>query len=314
MVTDKLGNMFDLDFSNLDIDKSIPTISISAILSYLETPFDQKGVATKTYERHYNNPSSEYYHKNVDEIISMWEAKGSTSRHYGSLLDDYIGNILTGNDRTLDLYKLDNNFDNDERLQNLAKSFDHFYSLLCKSGDTIFVDREKTVYYPVKVNNPSTGEAVDYYIKGRFDALFYNKRTNKWIIIDWKSSGSIDKTPDKWTKNLLGPMSKYPALNWYTYTTQLYFYKKTLVERYLPKGTSLDDVVVMVVNLPGKIIEGLNVDYATHKAAYNFDDNLLDQVYKFAVQKKLLELEINKEENKEEQLIQEQSDNLEDIF
>lgn len=304
---------FKIDFSNRNIDKNIPTISISSILAYLETPFDQIGVATKTFEKHYNNPESEYYHKNIDEIINMWETKGATSRHYGSLLDDYIGNILTGNDRTLQIYKLDNNFDNDERLQNLTKSFDNFYSLLCKSGDTIFVDREKTVYYKVQVNNPIEGGITDYYIKGRFDALFYNKRTNKWIIIDWKSSGSIDKVTDKWTKKLLGPMNKFPALNWYTYTTQLYFYKKTLVENYLPEGTSLDDVVVMIVNLPGKIIDGLNTNYATHKAAYEFDNNLMEQIYKFAIQKQLLEIDSNKKDN-QEKLILEQSDNIEDIF
>ena len=118
---------------------------------------------------------------------------------------------------TFNILIVSNNFDNDDRLKGLAKSFDDFYSLLSKSGDTIFIDREKTVYYKIEVENPISEGKIEYYVKGRFDALFYNKRTNKWIIIDWKSSGSIDKVPTRYTEKFLGPMCKYPALNYYRY-------------------------------------------------------------------------------------------------
>ena len=49
------------DFSNINIDRTIPTISISVILGMLEEPFDKEGVAQKTFEKHFNNPNSEYY-------------------------------------------------------------------------------------------------------------------------------------------------------------------------------------------------------------------------------------------------------------
>ena len=181
------------DFSNINVDRSLPTVSITTILGMLEEPFDQLGVAQKTHDKHFDNPASEYYRMSVEQIIEKWLAKGADSRHYGSMLDDYIGLNLNHKDIELRMFKLDNNYDNDERLHGLCDSFDNFYSILQKSGDTIFVDRERTVYYDIEIDNPLTGEKMKYNIKGRFDALFYNKRTNKWIVIDWKSSGSIDK-------------------------------------------------------------------------------------------------------------------------
>jgi len=310
------------DFSNINVDRTLPTVSITTILGMLEEPFDQQGVAQKTYNKHFNNPDSEYYQMTVEQIIEKWSAKGAASCHYGSMLDDYIGLNLNHKDIELKLFKLDNNYDNDERLHGLCDSFDNFYSVLSKSGDTIFVDREKTVYYTIEIKNPlNENEILKYNIKGRFDALFFNKRTNKWIVIDWKSSGSIDRTPNKWTKPLLGPMSRYPALNYYTYTTQLYFYKKTLVENYLPEGTSPDDVVVMIVNLPGKIIEDVGRNFATHQAAYIYDSELLNKLFVFGAQKDFINkhLEAEKSKQKVEQIVTEEEnnkevENLEDLF
>ena len=305
---------FDIDFSNATIDRNIPTISISNVLDTLERPFDRDAVAEKTFNKHYNNPKSEYYHMTIEQIIDKWSAKGAESCRYGSMLDDYIGTILTGNDNDLKLFKLNNAYDYDERLHGLCDSFDNFYSLMMKSGDMVFVDRERDVYLKTKILNPVTNNEEDYYIKGRFDALFFNRRTHKWVIIDWKSSGSIDKTPNRWTEKFLGPMFKWPALNYYRYTNQLHFYKKALLENYLPIGTSADDVVVMIINLPGKVIQESNQNYMTHLAGMTYDPILLDSIFQFAIAKKILE---NKQEDntteKVEQVV-EQSDDVTNLF
>ncbi len=311
---EELENILKLDFSNINIDRTLPKISISNVLDSLEHPFDQEGVAQKTYDKNFNNPESQYYQKTVKEIIDMWSAKGAESCHYGSMLDDYIGTILTGTENELKLFKLDNAYDYDNRLHNLCDSFDNFYKLVMKSGDMVFVDREKDVYLKVQVQNPNDdSETLDYYIKGRFDALFYNKRTNKWVIIDWKSSGSIDKTPNRWTGKFLGPMYKYPELNYYRYTNQLHFYKMALLKNYLPEGTLPSNVVVMIVNLPGKIIEESGQNYMTHLAGLDYDENMLNDIFKFAIIKKLLETP-KQEETKETEQITEVSDNVENIF
>lgn len=309
-----------IDFSNLDIDKSIKKLSISNALNMLLTPFDSEGVSQKVYENHYDNPQSEYYHMTAEQIREAWSAKGATSTHYGSLLDDYIGCILTGNENDLRLFKLDNGYDYDERLHGLCDSFDNFYSVLSKSGDTEFIDREKYLY--LKVKNPfhnEEGQSEYMYMYGRFDALFRNKRTGKYILIDWKSSGTVDKVADKWTKKMLGPMFKYPQLNWYQYTLQLYFYKQALLNSgYLPEGTSPDDIVVMIVNLPGKIIEGCGQNYQIHQGAIPYNETELNNFYEFAIKKYiLLEAEKKEKEEHKEEVKQEtnnDNNNLEDLF
>ena len=309
-----------IDFSNLDIDKSIKKLSISNALNMLLTPFDSEGVSQKVYENHYDNPQSEYYHMTAEQIREAWSAKGATSTHYGSLLDDYIGCILTGNENDLRLFKLDNGYDYDERLHGLCDSFDNFYSVLSKSGDTEFIDREKYLY--LKVKNPfhnEEGQNEYMYMYGRFDALFRNKRTGKYILIDWKSSGTVDKVADKWTKKMLGPMFKYPQLNWYQYTLQLYFYKQALLNSgYLPEGPSPDDIVVMIVNLPGKIIEGCGQNYQIHQGAIPYNETELNNFYEFAIKKYiLLEAEKKEKEEHKEEVTQEtnnDNNNLEDLF
>lgn len=303
-----------IDFSNLNIDKSIKKVSISNALDMLFTPFDSEGVAQNTYNKHFDNPESEYYQMTVQQILDKWSAKGAESCKYGSLLDDYIGATLTGTENDLRLFKLDNGYDFDERLHGLCDSFDNFYSVMSKSGDTEFIAREKYLY--LKTKNPITKE--DTYLYGRFDALFRNKRTGKYILIDWKSSGTIDKVPTKWTKKMLGPMFKYPQLNWYRYTLQLYFYKQALIEsEYVPADTKPEDIVVMIVNLPGKVIPECRQNYQIHQGAMPYDTNMLNEFYKFAIQKfMILESEKKKEEEPEEtvQEVQQEENNLEDMF
>ena len=308
------------DFSNINVDRSLPTVSISAVLGMLEEPFDQLGVAQKTHDKYFDDPASEYYRMSVKQIIDKWSAKGAESRNYGSMLDDYIGLNLNHKDIELRMFKLDNNYDNDERLHGLCDSFDNFYSVLSKSGDTEFIDREKYLY--LKVKNPfhnEEGQNEYMYMYGRFDALFRNKRTGKYILIDWKSSGTVDKVADKWTKKMLGPMFKYPQLNWYQYTLQLYFYKQALLNSgYLPEGTSPDDIVVMIVNLPGKIIEGCGQNYQIHQGAIPYNETELNNFYEFAIKKYiLLEAEKKEKEEHKEEVKQEtnnDNNNLEDLF
>ena len=309
----------NIDFSNSNIDFDKPRLSISQIIGMLEKPFDRENVAQKTYNKYHDDQNSEYYGLTVQQIIEKWENKGATSRSYGSLLDDYIGTILEKSENDLTLFKLDNDFENDERLRNLCSSFDNFLYVMSQSGDMLYVAREKSIYHKVEITNPDNpSETITYYIKGRFDALFYNKRTKKWIIIDWKTSESIDKFPSRWTEKLLGPMNKFPALNYYTYTTQLYSYKKTLLEDgYLPEGTKDEDVIVMIVNLPGKNIEDTGRNWATHQAAYQYDSELLDKLYKYAIQKDYLLKKTQMTAEEKEEIINntpQNDDNLENIF
>ena len=106
---------FKPNFLNKSIDRTLPTISISSVLGMIQEPFDQEGVAEKTFNKYNNDPTSQYYQKSIKEICDMWSAKGAESCKYGSLLDEYIG--LNLNNKELDLPKdLVNYFNSDKDL------------------------------------------------------------------------------------------------------------------------------------------------------------------------------------------------------
>lgn len=272
-----------LDFSNSWVDPQLNTISISNVLSMLSEPFDSNGVAEKTYNKHYNDKSSDYYNMNVQQILDEWSRRANISKKYGKLSDDYIECVLTKDALDLEMWKLDNNFEADERLKNNCSSFDEFYKVFSPKYD--FVEREVDIFFKV----PET----DYYVRGRVDAIFRNKQTGRYLVIDWKTSGSIDKKTSPWTSNLKGPASKYPALNWYTYTMQVFFYKTGLIESgYLPEGSTFDDVDVAIVDFPGKYLaNGYNWEY--NLPAFPYDKNFMEQLFGFAVKRTELEKQMD---------------------
>ena len=132
-------------FDNSFVDKTLPTISISNILSMLQEPFDQKGVAEKTFNKRFNDPTSEYYQMTVEQIIEKWEDKAAISRRYGKLNDDYIGIVLEGTEDDKDLFCLDNDVDGDVRLNTQVRAFDEFIDAIPEHID--FVAKEVTLYY-----------------------------------------------------------------------------------------------------------------------------------------------------------------------
>ena len=274
-----------IDFSeNIVEDNAIKFISVSQALGLLSEPFNSDEVAQKTYDKHFNNPCSQYYHKTKDEIKAMWEAKGAESCNYGRMLDEYIRVMLEGDSDDVAMYELDNDIDGDERLNGLCKSFNQFLQYIKEKRPSMqYVTREKMLYYKIS----------DFYVRGRFDALFYDTEKKKWIIVDWKSSGTIDKEKNKWTKNLLGPARIFPALNWYTYTLQVYLYKAALLAHYLPEGTNPDDIEVYIVNLPGKPVQQENIGedindakyFAIHSPAFSYDKTIIDNIFNFAFKK-----------------------------
>lgn len=260
-------------FDNSFVDKTLPTISITTILELLGEPFNQQEVAEKTFNKRFNDPTSEYFNMTVEEIIAKWQAKGAESRHYGSLNDEYIRIIFEGTEDDLEIYELDNDVDSDVRLKTQIDAFNEFIE--DNSEKYNYIAREKTLYY--RLGN--------FYVKGRFDALLYDKIKNKYVIVDWKTSGTINTAPDNWTKKMLGAAREYDAINWNSYTMQVFFYKTALIESgYLPEGTTFDDIEVMIVNFPGTKFSNGKL-YKIYRNAFDYDKTVLDKIFQFGYKK-----------------------------
>ena len=94
-----------------------------------------------------------------------------------------------------------------------------------------------------------------------------------------EESGTVDTKPTIWTPKLLGPARLFDAINWNTYTMQVYFYKTALIESgYLPEGTTFDDVEVCIVNFPGKEFEDGKL-YKKYPKAFDYDKDLMDGIF-----------------------------------
>lgn len=257
-----------------DLDKD-KCLSISSVIDMISPAFDREKVAEKTHNKHFNNPESQYYQMSVEEIMEAWEEKGATSRYYGSSLDDYIGFRLNGTSNEVEIFKLDK-VDGDERMEGLCESFESFYNKYIENGPLEYVDREQYVYYPIDID----GEK--WYIRGRFDCLFYNKEKEHYVIVDWKSNGEIEINPTKWTERLNGPAKTLYNLSGVKYTAQVFFYKSGL-EYQCPEET----VDVAITNLPGYDAEK-NPQVNVYGAQFKYDKDFMDKIFTYAIKKKKL--------------------------
>jgi len=281
---------------NRFVDRSLSYVTISAVNGLITTPFDKEGVAKKCEEKG-KKCQCQWTGKTAKEIMQMWEDKASVSREYGKKVDAYTDCILNEDKLALEEYMLDNDVENDERLKGHITAFDEFYERIMKSGDVVFVGREIEVWNRVKVNDN------EFYVKGRLDALFYNKRTDTWIVIDWKSNESITTSGTKWTEHLLGPAKDLLAIDWNTYTLQVYNYKEALLQNYLPEGTEPSHVQCMIVNLPkieydnDDAVLGKGQKYKAYMGAFPYDEQRMNRIFEYAYKKDQLNRKKKHEEN-----------------
>lgn len=247
------------------------TMSVSKLIGYMHKEFDKEGVAKKCYEKGFDDPESKYYQMDVNAILEAWEAKSTESKKYGSMMDDYIG-VFLNDPKKLEWWKLDNNYDYDPRIKGLCDGFEEFHSIITGKTDYKYVTREEKMY--IKSNK------TDEWINGRFDCLFYSESLNKFLVIDWKTSGSIDKE-NKWEK-MFGPLYDKDACNLNEYTIQVQMYKKALSEVYeLAPKENIDVYICQFSIEPNEF----GNHYQLYKEGFEYNTDLLDNVIEFAYKK-----------------------------
>lgn len=228
--------------------------SVSKILDHLKKPFDKDAVAQKTYDKYFNDPESKYYHKSVQEILTMWEEKAAKGRANGRALDDFIGLVL---DEHAPMEKLAEYMsDLPEVAQNKCNSYYNFYKSSIENK-LVFLCREQVLAHN------------DLKVNGRLDAMFcYN---NNILLIDWKNTEKIESS-NKFEK-MLGPLYEYDACDLNSYTMQVYIYKYILRNVY-----HLYDV-----NIVPLIVQVSEYEVKTYQPIIEYSDELVRKCIDFAI-------------------------------
>lgn len=236
-----------------DFYKKYP-YSVSKILNHLKKPFDTDAVAQKTYNKYFNDPESKYYHKSVQEILTMWKEKSEKGRANGRVLDDFIGLVL---DEHAPIEKLAKYMsDLPEVAQNKCNSYYNFYKSSIENKLEFLCREQVLAHTDLKVN-------------GRLDAMFcYN---NNILLIDWKNTEKIE-TSSKFEK-MLGPLYEYDACDLNSYTMQVYIYKYILRTVY-----HLYDV-----NIVPLIVQVSEHEVKTYQPIIEYSDELVRKCIDFAI-------------------------------
>lgn len=259
-------------------------ISVSKIKTLIAPKFDGETIAKGLEARYFNDRSSPYYKMTKDDILEAWANKGAVSIEYGKLLDATAEQVLeVQDDDEFEMFTLDNNYDDDKRFKVIVDTFQDFYKSLFDKGYIEYVGREIPIFF----NNAEN----DLSVIGRIDALFYNNKTNKWMIIDWKSDEQIKTSVTRYTERCLGPAKHLYNLSWYLYTIQLHTYKAALLQNYLPEGAKPEDVEVYICNIPQKpyqdehdLVKNTH-GYKLFGEAFKYDEDLLNKIYVFSMKK-----------------------------
>lgn len=260
-------------------------ITISNVISMIENPFDKDKIIEGLVEKQFDNPDAKYYHMTAEDIAEAWEAKAAQSRSYGQLLDNYIGLVLENgiDSKDIEMFILDY-VEGDERAQALVDGFNFFYKTFIATGRLVPIAREEDIVLPM-----TDDEGNQFYIKGRFDCLFYDTKTESYVIVDWKSNEEIPCEANKWTKRCLGAARGLYDLAGVKYTTQVFFYKMGGIKGdYFNGIKDPSKVKVMIVNLPGTKDESGDPIFKAIGAQYTYDEELLKKIFIYAYKKKEL--------------------------
>lgn len=280
---DKLINKTNKEF-RAKLNGKLLTISVSKTIEHLKSKFDAEKQARSCSQRDEDNPDGKYYNMTPEQIIAAWDKISSDSKYYGSLLDDYVGHVLSisiapTEDTKIQLTQelndwiIDHNLQDDNRFQENKKGFDQFYSDIQKLGYK-YLTREIMVYIPSNTIHQT---------KGRFDCLFYNEETDKYLLIDWKTTENISKKAFK-NKKLKGPASMLEECTMNEYGIQLYLYKKAFCELYkFTTPDKIDTYICQCLKAPGA--NGKN--YVLHRPLFDYDSNLISGIQWFASYKEI---------------------------
>lgn len=268
---------FDWEKHYIDPTK-LEHISALGIVKLVTTPFPYEIRAESTYNKHHDNPESQYFGMSKNEIILSWIEKMDISVEYGTQMDNYIGISLCGDIQ--ERRKIIAAVKDDPRMVNTIYAFESFINdLYNKYPDIELVAREQPIAYPMNDK---------FFFSGRFDALFYIPSKKKFIIIDWKAAKDLSNEHGEFFKAMHGPMKKYADNSLHKYVLQTMIYRKIINDMYINK--ELDDpsqytIENFVINLGKKGNQNKCPYQIFGSEIIPFDDDLMNDVFNYAMNK-----------------------------
>jgi len=201
----KFNNIKFHDKEHIYYLDGVKTQSVTSIIGKYKQPFDKADERGITKE----------------EILKEWKYKADFSCEKGSAFHEYAENFLTNKLFPFPEHKIteilggvENMLTCKEAVLTLQDMFKQFYD---KSFGKLIPVRAEVV----------VGD-VEWGVTGMIDQLFYNEKSKKLEIWDWKTNKAI-KDKNKW-QQFKKPLSHLDVCELNTYSLQLSFYK-LIVER-----------------------------------------------------------------------------------
>ncbi len=190
-------------------------MSVSNVAHRFKTPFDKDLVATRTFNKYYDNPRSPYYKKTVEEIKAMWDKNNMSACENGKEHHDFGEScfwFMTGNE---------------------DKISSHYRDRLTSDGGFMACDTQEIAVaqfwdslpadvMPILCENKICREDLGY--AGTFDLLLYHE--GKFIIADYKTNKDLHK--HSYGRKMLAPFNDMDENDESLYTLQLSLYQLAL--------------------------------------------------------------------------------------
>ena len=200
-------------------------ISVTSLISKFKKPFETEKIA-KSYSKKHG--------LQIEDVIASWESAGKDASHKGSELHKYAEYKFFNKHYDVDIFS---------GALPLCRQIDKFY------------DDVKGILIPIRAELV-IGDAI-LSLCGMLDKLFYNTKSGKLEIWDYKTNKKIDKK-SKYGNRMTNGLSHLAESEFNTYSLQTTIYRK-IIER----NTSLvlGDSYVCWVNEENDSYKVIRMDY-----------------------------------------------------
>ena len=189
--------------------------SVTTLIHKYESNFD---------ENYWAEVKANEYGVSKEHVLFCWKFINKRATMLGSMIHDYAENLFLNKVFKYPKEEILNEFGYDPIYESFEKTKNHVHA---------FYDRMKGILVPIKTELVVFDK--DYNIGGMVDLLFYNLKTKKFEIWDWKTNSSDkafnDNDPN--IKPLTGIFSDILSTTLNVYSLQLSTYKY-IIQKYIP--------------------------------------------------------------------------------